>query len=589
VLVTRTLTEKGRGQDSALVDPGDGRREGLSQSSVSRIWRAFGLKPHVVETWKLSTDPEFIGKVRDVVGLYMSPPENALVLCVDEKSQIQALDRTAPCLPMLPTTPARMTHDYVRNGTTSLFAALRPGQRLGHRPALPPAPPPGVPAVPQADRHRRPERPGTAPGAGQLRHPQDPAIHQWLLKHPRFHLHFTPTSSSWMNLVERWFAELTNRKLRRSAHRSVTELETDIRTAASPNSKRHPQVDQRVEQEPQAVRLDQDRRRDPRNPRRLLPTNHRLRTLGVQETAALSDRLADAARAVPGDGDRSWALGEVARATPALAADLVGEALAAARATADPEERAEVLTLLTDLPGSGQRDELLEEALSAARCSDSDDARCRALAMVSRHLPSPHRRSVLNELLKDALACPPGPGQTDRLAVLAPHLTKTMLDKAVPGVLAVQPEEDRARLLVSYAPSLPDHLRADFLRATTEIRDEFSRGEVIQALAPFLTGPLFFQALSAAGRISDAYIRSRCVGALADRLPDQFLGQALSLVRSTSSQSGAARFLLGIANRAEEPRRTELLQEALAMARSATDASTRAQALGDISASLERG
>ena len=97
---------------------------GLNQTAVSRIWRAFGLKPHVVQTWKLSTDPQFIDKVRDVVGLYMSPPENALVLCVDEKSQIQALDRTAPCLPMLPTTPVRMTHDYVRNGTTSLFAAF---------------------------------------------------------------------------------------------------------------------------------------------------------------------------------------------------------------------------------------------------------------------------------------------------------------------------------------------------------------------------------------------------------------------------------------------------------------------------------
>ncbi len=123
VMVTRTLTEKGRGQDSHWSTRSMAVETGLSQSSVSRIWRAFGLKPHVVETWKLSTDPEFIGKVRDVVGLYMSPPEHALVLCVDEKSQIQALDRTAPILPVLPTTPTRMTHDYVRNGTTGLFAA----------------------------------------------------------------------------------------------------------------------------------------------------------------------------------------------------------------------------------------------------------------------------------------------------------------------------------------------------------------------------------------------------------------------------------------------------------------------------------
>jgi transposase len=229
VLVARTLTEKGRGQDSHWSTRAMAAETGLSQSSVSRIWRAFGLKPHIVETWKLSTDPEFIGKVRDVVGLYMSPPENALVLCVDEKSQIQALDRTAPCLPMLPTTPARMTHDYVRNGTTSLFAALDLASG-------------SVIAQPYR-RHRSQEFlrflkliDTAVPKDLELHLVLDnyathktPAIHQWLLKHPRFHLHFTPTSSSWMNLVERWFAELTNRKLRRSAHRSVTELETDIR------------------------------------------------------------------------------------------------------------------------------------------------------------------------------------------------------------------------------------------------------------------------------------------------------------------------------------------------------------------------
>src|SRR6201992_1333083 len=123
VLVTRTLNEKGRGHDSHWSTRTMAAETGLSQSSVSRIWRAFGLRPHAVETWKLSSDPEFIAKVRDVVGLYMSPPEHALVLAVDEKSQIQALDRTAPVLPMLPTTPERRTHDYVRHGTTSLFAA----------------------------------------------------------------------------------------------------------------------------------------------------------------------------------------------------------------------------------------------------------------------------------------------------------------------------------------------------------------------------------------------------------------------------------------------------------------------------------
>jgi transposase len=229
VVVTRVLTEKGRGQDTHWSTRSMADETGLSQSSVSRIWRAFGLKPHLVETWKLSTDPEFIAKVRDVAGLYMNPPEHALVLAVDEKSRIQALDRTAPCLPILPTTPARMTHDYVRHGTTSLFAAYDVGS--------------GSVIAQHYRKHRHQEflrflkLIDTAVPKGLDLHlvldnyatRKTPAIHQWLLKHPRFHLHFTPTSSSWLNLVERWFAELTNRKLRRSAHRSVTELEDDIR------------------------------------------------------------------------------------------------------------------------------------------------------------------------------------------------------------------------------------------------------------------------------------------------------------------------------------------------------------------------
>jgi len=228
-VIAATLEQEPAGGDTHWSTRSMARSQGMSQSAVSRIWRAFGLKPHLVETWKLSTDPQFIEKVRDVVGLYMSPPENALVLCVDEKSQIQALDRTAPILPMLPTTPARMTHDYVRNGTTSLFAAfdLASGSVL---------------AQPYR-RHRSQEFlrflkliDGAVPKDLELHLVLDnyathktPAIKEWLLRHPRFHLHFTPTSSSWLNLVERWFAELTNRKLRRSAHRSVTELETDIR------------------------------------------------------------------------------------------------------------------------------------------------------------------------------------------------------------------------------------------------------------------------------------------------------------------------------------------------------------------------
>jgi transposase len=205
------------------------RELGLSQSAVSRIWRAFGLEPHRVETWKLSRDPLFIDKVRDVVGLYLAPPERAVVLCVDCKSQIQALDRTAPTLPMLPGTPQRATHDYRRAGTSSLYAALdiTSGQVIGALTA----------------RHRAIEfkrflaqLEREVPGELEVHLVLDnasthktPAIRRWLLAHPRFVLHFTPTSASWLNLVERWFAELTTKRLRRGSHRSVRQLNADIR------------------------------------------------------------------------------------------------------------------------------------------------------------------------------------------------------------------------------------------------------------------------------------------------------------------------------------------------------------------------
>ena len=202
---------------------------GLTQSAVHRVWRAFGLQPHRQETWKLSKDPQFVDKVKDVVGLYLDPPERAVVLCVDEKSQIQALDRTAPILPILPGTPERASHDYKRSGTSSLYAALNvtTGQVIGSLHA----------------RHRAIEfkkflqtidREVPAELAVHLvldnasTH-KTPAIQRWLVAHPRFVLHFTPTSSSWLNLVERWFAELTTKKLRRGAHRSVGQLNTDIR------------------------------------------------------------------------------------------------------------------------------------------------------------------------------------------------------------------------------------------------------------------------------------------------------------------------------------------------------------------------
>lgn len=201
---------------------------GLSQSAISRIWRAFSLQPHRMETFKLSNDPLFVSKVRDIVGLYIDPPDNALVLCVDEKSQIQALERTQPLLPLRPGLPACRTHDYVRHGTTTLFAALdaKTGKIIGkcyrrHR---------AVEfvkflrvideSVPMTlDVHLILDNYSTH---------KTPLVRRWIARHPRFHVHFTPTYSSWINLVESWFAILTNRRLRRSSFRSTRQLERDV-------------------------------------------------------------------------------------------------------------------------------------------------------------------------------------------------------------------------------------------------------------------------------------------------------------------------------------------------------------------------
>jgi transposase len=201
---------------------------GMSQSAISRIWRAFGLKPHLVDSFKLSPDPQFVDKVRDIVGLYLNPPEGALVLCVDEKSQIQALDRTQPVLALRPGLPERRTHDYVRHGTTNLYAALDVAS--------------GQVIADLTDRHRAQEFRSflnlinrSVPDDLDIHVVVDnssthktPEIKRWLLRHPRFTLHFTPTYSSWLNLVERWFAELTNKWLRRGTHRSTKELERAI-------------------------------------------------------------------------------------------------------------------------------------------------------------------------------------------------------------------------------------------------------------------------------------------------------------------------------------------------------------------------
>lgn len=202
---------------------------GMSRMAISRIWRAFGLQPHRTETFKLSPDPLLIEKVRDIVGLYMNPPDRALVLCVDEKSQIQALDRTQPMLPMRPGQVERRTHDYKRNGTTSLFAALelKTNRVIG-----------------QLHRRHRSQEFRSFLDTIEANVPEDLDIHivmdnygthktasirNWFAKRPRFHMHFTPTYGSWINLVERWFAEITNKRIRRGIFRSVKELETAIR------------------------------------------------------------------------------------------------------------------------------------------------------------------------------------------------------------------------------------------------------------------------------------------------------------------------------------------------------------------------
>ena len=227
-VVIQTLESTPRGE-THWSTRGLAKATGLSRMTISRIWRAFGLQPHRTDTFKLSPDPQWIEKVRDIVGLYMNPPEHALVLCVDEKSQIQALDRTQPLLPMQPGQLERGTHDYKRNGTTSLFAALelktnrvigqlhRRHRSLEFRKFLDRIES-QVPA--ELDVHLIVDNYATHKTA---------IIQKWFAKRPRFHVHFTPTYGSWINLVERWFAELTNKRIRRGVFRSVKDLESAIR------------------------------------------------------------------------------------------------------------------------------------------------------------------------------------------------------------------------------------------------------------------------------------------------------------------------------------------------------------------------
>jgi transposase len=201
------------------------QKTGLSQTAIVRIWRAFGLQPHRVENFKFSKDPQFVEKVRDIVGLYLNPPDRAMVLCVDEKSQVQALNRTQPILPLAPGVPARQSHDYERHGVTSLFAALDVAS--------------GVTISSCYRRHRHQEFlrflndiDANLPGGFDVHLVMDNygthkvnSVRKWLARHPRYHVHFTPTSGSWLNLVERLFAEVTERCVRRGSHTAVRALE----------------------------------------------------------------------------------------------------------------------------------------------------------------------------------------------------------------------------------------------------------------------------------------------------------------------------------------------------------------------------
>ena len=227
-VIIQTLESTPRGE-THWSTRGLAKATGLSRMTISRIWQAFGLQPHRSETFKLSPDPQLIDKVRDIVGLYMNPPDHALVFCVDEKSQIQALDRTQPLLPLRPGQLERGTHDYKRHGTTSLFAALelKTSRVIG-----------------QLHRRHRSREFREFLDVIEAQVPADLEVHiivdnygthktamirKWFAKRPRFHVHFTPTYGSWINLVERWFAELTNKRIRRGVFRSVKELEAAIR------------------------------------------------------------------------------------------------------------------------------------------------------------------------------------------------------------------------------------------------------------------------------------------------------------------------------------------------------------------------
>ena len=204
-------------------------KHGISRQTVSKIWRAFGLKPWEIDEFKIFPDPQLVEKIRDIVGLYMNPPVNAAVFAVDEKPQIQALNRTAPMLPMMPTTSQRRSHDYQRNGTIDLFAALDIATGTGISELRPNHTSAEFIKFLNKINREVPDDLDVHVVLDNLSTHKTPAVHKWLLRHRRFTFHFTPTYGSWMNLVERWFSALTTKKLQRSAHDSVHALAADIR------------------------------------------------------------------------------------------------------------------------------------------------------------------------------------------------------------------------------------------------------------------------------------------------------------------------------------------------------------------------
>jgi transposase len=226
-LITRTL-ESTPPEATHWSTRSMARATKVSRATISRIWRAFGLQPHRTEAFKLSSDPFFVEKVRDLVGLYSNPPDHAVVLCVDEKSQVQALDRTRPVLPLRPGVPERQSHDYIRHGTTSLFAALEvaTGKVIGkcqrrHRSQE------FLKFLEEVDR-QLPAQPAVHLVMDNYGTHKTPKVKRWFARHPRYHLHFTPTSASWLNQVERFFAEITERRIRRGTFTHVRELEQAI-------------------------------------------------------------------------------------------------------------------------------------------------------------------------------------------------------------------------------------------------------------------------------------------------------------------------------------------------------------------------